>query len=163
MSAQPEYTLSELLVARFDLVRRDLDGVLDLLNDGDLDWSPHAGMLTIRGQLQEIADKEAETLGWLETGIWPDGYEGSLGADATLAAVRDRLSDIRTDTLSRIRSADDGALRREVANPEGWWEALRLPACPVDEVLRNIAAHEWFHTAQIIAYLGARGEDPYPR
>ena len=156
-------TLAALLIARFDRVRHDLDRVLDLLNNDDLDWSPHEGMLTIRGQLREVADKEVETLEWLATGVWPDDYEGSFEPDATLSTIRGRLGRIRTETLSLLAGMDENALRRDVANPEGWWEALGLPVCPLDEILRNIAAHEWFHTGQIIAYLGARGEDPYPR
>ena len=31
------------------------------------------------------------------------------------------------------------------------------------EVLRNIAAHEWYHTGQLVSYLWTRGEDPYKK
>lgn len=152
--------LHDLLKARFASVRQDLCQALDRLREEDLDWAPREGMATIRGLLLEIANKEVETLGWVETGVWPDEYEGAFPDDASLATVRVRLDEIRTGSLALIDSLDEAGLRRTVANPEGWWEGLRIGECPFDEILRNVAAHEWYHTAQLVTYLWARGDDP---
>ena len=66
-------TVHGQLKARFEMVRQDLDAVLDQISDQDLDWAPGQGMRTVRGQLIEITGKEVETLGWIRTCIWPDG------------------------------------------------------------------------------------------
>ncbi len=102
-------------------------------------------MRTIRGQLLEIANKEVEALGWVATGAWPDDLDA-----------------IRAETFALIDSLDDGGLRRPIPNPEGWWEALRLPECPFDEILRNVATHEGhLQRADLRAYLGTRGQNPH--
>jgi len=153
-------SLHDLLKARFAATRQDLRQVLDRLSEQDLDWSPREGMRTIREQLLEIADKEVETLGWVATGSWPDDHEGAFAADASLTEIRARLDAIRADTLALVDSLDEESLRKPIAAPEIWWEALRLQACPFDEILRNIAAHEWYHTGQIVTYLWLMGDDP---
>ena len=56
----------ELLKARFNLVRRDLNRVLDRLTDELLQWAPREGMRTVGGQLFEIAGKEIELRNWMK-------------------------------------------------------------------------------------------------
>jgi len=153
-------TLADLLKARFASVRQDLRKALDRLQEEDLDWAPKEGMPAIRGLLLEIANKEVEVLGWVATGVWPDDYDGAFGENASLALIHSRLEEIRAETLLLIDSLGEAGLRRPISPPERWWEALRLPECPFDEILRNIAAHEWYHTGQIVTYLWIRGDNP---
>jgi uncharacterized damage-inducible protein DinB len=143
-------------------VRQDLDKVLQRLDDADLSWSPGEGLRTVAGQLLEIANKEKEVLVWIQTGVWPDDGPDAFDVEtATIERVRDTLASLRRDTYAYIDSLSDSELEELVQSPEGWWEAMRLTACPRSEVLRNIAAHEWYHTGQLIIYLWMRGDDPY--
>ncbi len=150
----------ELLKARFAYVRQDLEEVLAKLRDEDLTWRPADGMPTISDLLLEIANKEMETVEWIRRGAWPDGEPDAFEASATRAAINDRLASLRVETFAFIDSLTDAQLDEPVFSPERWWEALRLTQCPVAEVLRNIAAHEWYHTGQLVTYLWLRGENP---
>ncbi|MBS1708477.1 MAG: DinB family protein [Armatimonadetes bacterium] len=152
----------DLLKARFAHVRRDLDRVLDRLVEADMRWTPAQGMRTVASQLVEIADKERETLVWVQTGVWPDDDPPTFDEETvTLAEARVALARLRKATYAFIDGQTEAELERPVANPEGWYEALGLLQCPLSEVLRTVAAHEWYHTGQLVMYLWSRGEDPY--
>lgn len=154
-------TLQELLKARFAMVRQDLEEVLDRLTDADLRYAPRIGMRTVAGQLIEIANKEKEALGWIRAGVWPDGEPDAFDPEtADLATMRAALNKLRADTFAYIDSQSEAQLCEPISCPERWWEALRLTSCPKNEVLRNIAAHEWYHTGQLVTYLWMRGDDP---
>ena len=149
------------LKARFAFVRQDLGDVLKRLKDPDLSWAPQEGMRTIAGQLLEIANKEKEVLVWVQTGEYPDYDPDAFDLEtATIEEIRTALASIRVETYRYIDSLTDDQLEREIVCPQRWWEAMRLPSCPLSEVLRNVAAHEWYHTAQLITYVWMRGDDP---
>ena len=154
--------LHDLLKARFATVRRDLDKTLSRFTDEDVYWKLGDGMRTVGAQLLEIADKDREVIIWLKTGTWPDDEPPSFDPETTsLDQMRAALNAIRSTTLAYIDSMTEAELEMPVYSPEDWWEALRLTECPRSEVLRNIAAHEWYHTGQLIIYRWMRGDDPY--
>ena len=151
----------KFIKARFSFVRQDLDEVLARLKDSDLLWSPAEGMRTIADQLLEIANKEKEVLVWLQVGTWLDDGDDAFDlSSATVDGIRVTLSSLRVQTFAYIDSLTEAQLDELVPCAEGWWEALRLTACPRGEILRNIAAHEWYHTGQLLTYLWMRGDDP---
>ena len=140
------------------MARTDLDEVLGRLKDEDLSWAPAPGMPSISDLLFEISRKEIETLAWLRTGVWPDDDEGET--PPTLAGWRALFDSVRAETHSYLASHTEDALQAGVKNPEGWWEGLRIAECPKSEIIRNIAAHEWYHTGQLVTYLWLKGDDP---
>jgi len=151
----------EFLKARFAYVRQDLEGVLQRLDDSDLTWKPAEGMPSIADLLLEIANKEKETIPWLQTGVWPDGGPDAFDLEsATLEDIKAAFATLRPQTYAYIDSLSQAELDELVQSPERWWEALRLTACPRSEVIRNIAVHEWYHTGQLITYLWIRGDNP---
>jgi len=151
----------DYLKARFASVRRDLEQVLDRLTDQDLPWHPREGMHTIGDLLLEIANKEKEALGWVQTGTWPDdGPDAFDLSTATLAEIRAAMVALRQETYHYIDSLDNTELEWLIPNPNRWYEALRITECPLSEVLRTIATHESYHTAQLITYLWLRGDNP---
>ena len=153
--------LHGLLKARFSWVRQDLDATLSRFGDTDLSWSPRDGMRTVGGQLLEIADKDREVVIWMKTGVWPDDEPPSFDLETTnLDQARTALADIRQTTLVYIDSMTEAELEMPIRPPEVWWETMRLPECPRSEVLRNIAAHEWYHTGQLVIYRWMLGDDP---
>jgi len=146
----------DYLKARLVYVRQDFDAVLDELNDADLPWRPAGDMPSIAGLLVEIANKEKELIAWLQSGEWPDDDPDAFDERATLTEMRLVLEALRKETLRYIDSFDEAGLEELVPCPEQWWEALRLEACPRSEILRNLAAHEWYHTGQLIVYQSMR-------
>ena len=153
--------LHELLKARFAMVRQDLEGVLARLSDADMSWAPREGMRTVSGQFVEIAIKEKEVLTWIRRGEWVDeDAEAFEEQNSTIQVMRATLNSIRVETLAYIDSLSESELQEPISSPERWWEALRLTECPRSEILRNVAAHEWYHTGQLVSYLWMRGEDP---
>ncbi|MHB8636529.1 MAG: DinB family protein [Fimbriimonadaceae bacterium] len=151
----------EFLVARFAFVRQDLNEVLGRLTDADLRWAPADGMPTVAELLLEIANKEPEAIAWLQTGTWPESEVGAFDPrTATLADIKTTFVALRVATLAYIGSLSEDGLNVLVHSPERWWEASRLTDCPRSEVLRNVAAHEWYHTGQLVTYLWLRGDNP---
>lgn len=148
----------DYLKARLLYVRQDFDDLLDDLTDADLPLRPVDDMPSVAGLLVEMANKEKELIAWLQNGEWPDDDRDAFEETATLAEMRSVFSTLREETLRYIDTFDDAGMEELVPCPEKWWEALRLEACPRSEILRNIAAHEWYHTGQLIVYLHARGE-----
>lgn len=143
------------------MVRQDLDQVLARFTDADVSWSPGQGARTVGGQLFEIVGKEVETLLWIQQGEWPEEVSPFDPNSSTIAEMRTVLGSIREETFTYLDSQSEADLRRMIPCPDGWWEALRLTECPQDEILRNIAMHEWYHTGQLVSYLWIRGDDPY--
>ena len=146
------------LLKRLLYVRQDFDEVLEKPADADLPWRPADDMPSIAGLLIEIANKEKEMIGCKmangQTTIltpstnwrhWPKFASFSQPCE---------------QTLRYIDSFDEAGLEELVPCPEQWWEALRLDACPRSEILRNVAAHEWYHTGQLIVYQSMRALVP---
>jgi uncharacterized damage-inducible protein DinB len=143
-------------------VRQDFDEVLDELTDADLPRRPIDDLPSVAGLLVEMANKEKELVAWLREGEWPDEDPDAFDETTTLAEMRSVFARLREETLRYIDSYDEAGLEELVECPEKWWEALRLEACPRSEILRNLAAHEWYHTGQLIVYLHAWSE-PTPQ
>lgn len=132
--------------------------MLEKLTDADLPWRPTDNMPSVAGLLIEMANKEKELISWLQGGEWPDDDLDAFDETATIAQMRSVFSSLREQTLNFIDSFDEEGLEELVQCPEKWWEALRLEACPRSEILRNLAAHEWYHTGQLIVYMQVRSE-----
>lgn len=149
-------TTHDYLKARLAYVRQDFDEVLEKLTDADLPWRPAGDLPSVAGLLVEMANKERELIAWLQSGEWPEDDPDAFEETAALAEMRSAFATLREETLRYIDSFDEAGLEELVPCPEKWWEALRLEACPRSEILRNVAAHEWYHTGQLIVYLNAR-------
>lgn len=158
------HSLSSLggrLKTRLELVRGDLDEVVGRLVDADLSWAPREGMRTIGGQLTEIAEFEMQLHGLFETEVAPSWEEVHQQAQrSTVAEYKELLAGLRAKTVAMIDSQSDEELDATISVPSRWFEALRLEATPKSEVLRSLAAHEWYHTGQLVSYLWSRGDNP---
>lgn len=147
--------------ARLAVTRSDLDQVVTRLADSDMRWAPAPGMKTVAGLLLEIADKDREIVGWLRDGAWPDDDPPAFDPEAaTLVEAVEGLRTTRRQTWDYVDSLSDEEIDEVLDLPELWWESLRLPRCPRSEMLRNISAHEWYHTGQLVTYLWSRSENP---
>ena len=156
-------TRSALLKARLELVRRDLDDVVDRLTPELLDWAPAEGMRTVSGQIVEIVATEMQLIALLKDGqrLSDTDAQKIIGDCGDLVNLRRTLLDFRKQTLDYMDSLSDDELAEEIPFDGGWLASLTLPAIPRAEVFINIADHEWYHVGQLTSYLWARGDDPY--
>lgn len=156
------HTLRELLTGRLATIRLDLDEALDHAEGIDLEWAPTEGMRTLGGQILEIAATEDQFLQNLRTGSTEPYAETEARLQrANLAEYRQVLREVREATLEYLNSSSAEELEAEMAIPDGWWEGLGLPSVPRAEIVRSLAAHEWYHTGQIVSYLWFAGRNPY--
>jgi len=148
---------------RLELVREDLEQAISRIGEDMLGWAPREGMRTIRGQLLEIAATERQNLAWLQERKQLSFQEAEDfgGLENSLDGLKQALRDTRKETLDLIEGKSENELRAPIPMPERWFESLKLPEVPLEEVIRSIAAHEWYHTGQLVSYLWARGDDPY--
>lgn len=155
--------MHDLIRARFEQVRRSLTSELDALTDDLLTWAPRAGMRTCGGMLFEIAGKEVELLTYARHGGLEEWVEiESFGPrEASIEGWRDILAEVRAETLVFLDSMSLDKLDDPVRFPGEWWEGLYLKEVPMHEIFRSIAAHEWYHTGQLVSYQWMRGVNPY--
>lgn len=151
----------ELLKARLAYVRRHLDQALGEVTDDVLGWAPRDGMRTVGGQLFEILGKEIELLTYAKAKGRAEWVEIDELDIVSVEDWRRTLAETRAGTLAYLDSLTEADLNEPIPFPEGWWEGLCLTAIPMHEVFRSIAAHEWYHTGQLVSYLWLRGSDPY--
>ena len=153
----------DLLKARLFLVRSDLDDAIGRLTPEMMPWAPSPGMRTISGQLLEIVGTEMQVLRMLKEGktLSDEKVRQILGEYGSLTRLQRALADVRQETLEYIDSFSPEQLDEPVEVPTNWFESLGLPAVPRSEVIRSIAQHEWYHTAQLVSYLWSLGDNPY--
>lgn len=151
----------ELLTMRLAIVREDLEEVLTRLNEEMMSWAPREGMRTIGGQLVEIAGTELQIVIWMREERQASYEEVTNFGEQSLAGMKEILQSVRGETLSYMNSLSEDGLTDPAPFPERWFESLRLSHAPRAEAFRSIAAHEWYHTGQLVSYLWARGDDPY--
>jgi uncharacterized damage-inducible protein DinB len=158
-----ENTRHALLKARFALVRRDLDPIVDRLTPDLMKWAPAANMRTIAGQLVEIVATEMQLVARLKNGreISDPAALEIIGDGENLDNLRCALTDTRQQTLAYLDSLSETELAEEIAFEGGWFASLMLPTVPRAEIFLNIADHEWYHVGQLTSYLWARGDNPY--
>lgn len=118
-------------------------------------------MRTAGGLIQEIASTEQHTIQFLTEGN-PGDY-GSL-FDSNLGESWEDylrlLKEARDRTLAWLETWNEKALAEELRLPKGWDE-MGFATLPRSELILNIAAHEAYHTGQLVSYLWTSGSDPY--
>src|SRR5579872_5626168 len=94
--------VSFFLKGRLASVRRDLEEVIEHIDQKFSDWAPAPGMRTVSGQLVEIAITEMQIVLQLRDGRWiPDEEAKALIGDCeSIAVLTKALADIRADTLA---------------------------------------------------------------
>lgn len=154
--------LHDLLRARLAIVRGDLERALDQAEGFSPDWAPAPGVRTLGGLLAEIAATEVQLLQLMEGGpITPYPELERVMHRPSFAEFRQLLSEVREATLARLAAWSEADLLAEVDVDPGGWEGLGLARIPRAELVRSLAAHEWYHTGQLITSLWVAGRDPY--
>jgi uncharacterized damage-inducible protein DinB len=152
-----------LIKANLSSVRKELAEVFPRLSDDLLGWAPTEGMRTIHGQFVEIMATELNAYERLRD--MPrrpyEEVEAPFWEIKSVSGLIEKLNDIRSQTLQLMDSLDDDAMNAPAETSESFAEWLELKAVPASEVFRFIARHESYHAGQLVAYLWARGDNPY--
>ncbi|MBS1712143.1 MAG: DinB family protein [Armatimonadetes bacterium] len=151
----------ELLKSRLAYVRRDLDEAVSRLTDEDMGWAPAEGMRTIGGQLHEIAATELQDIALFrgETTRFDEIAKGAKRG--TLAEYKELLAATRGELIALIDSLSEADLAKPLQVDPRWFESFGNSEVPLAEAIRSVAMHEWYHTAQLVSYLWAKGDNPY--
>jgi uncharacterized damage-inducible protein DinB len=157
------YSRKDLIKERFASTRNDLMEIVERISPDMLEWAPAPGMRTISGQLAEIIAVEMPLVPQLkENRRMPysevDEIIGDLG---DLGNLRRWLDEVRETTLRYLDELSEGELAEEVPCGDAWFGTLWLEKMPRAEHFLNITEHEFYHVGQLVAYLWARGDDPY--
>ncbi|MBX3096286.1 MAG: DinB family protein [Fimbriimonadaceae bacterium] len=152
----------QFLKGRLAVVRQDLVEAVDRLTDDMLEWAPAKGMRTIGGQLQEIAATELQEHALLKQLSNPNYDDAFRRAKRnSVEEYRRLLLEVRNETIALIDGWSEDDLNERVPVPTNWFEGLGQDDVPRAEIIRSLAAHEWYHTGQLVSYLWTRGDDPY--
>jgi uncharacterized damage-inducible protein DinB len=157
--------LNERLKIELDVIRRDLFRAAEALEPEAWDWAPQADMKSFRKLLLEIGALELMNLRVLQGGgsdDWGEA-EGEVARRAGETGLPlQTLTDLRAETLTWLAAADDEQLRTPIPIPESWAHAFGgVTALEPEELVREIARHEYYHFAQIVTYRWLRGHNPY--
>ena len=158
-----QHSRHTLLKARFALVRRDLDPLLDRISTDMLGRAPVEGMRTISGQIVEMISTEMQIIARLKEGKEISDAEAQeiIGDCGDVENLRRALVAFRGQTFDYLGSLSEAELVEEVPFDGGWFASLMLPTVPRAEIFLNIADHEWYHVGQLTSYLWALGHNPY--
>lgn len=155
-------TSRDLLLARLAMVRQDLDEALDTVGDLPMTWAPAPGVRTLGGLIAEIVATELQ-LGEMLRQAKLSNFSTleKRSTPKTLEDGRSLLTATREGTLAALAAFSDAELEEEVSVPKGGWEGLGAAKISRAELLRSLAAHEWYHTGQLVTSLWTAGRDPY--
>jgi hypothetical protein len=150
----------ERLLFELDQVRRELRTEAKYIDD--IDWAPTPDMKSYRALLLEVGAMQAETFVMLSERRIPEWSESeSLVAGDT---VSDKLSSLDT-TLEKIKmvlmATKDDALEATVTVPHEWVASFGAREVEIEEFVRWVARHEYYHLGQIVSYNWIRGINPY--
>ena len=156
-------TTQDLVRSNFSSVRKSLDEVIAHLEDEMLYWAPRPEMHSIHRVLMDILTTEVSIVERLQ-GV-PRRSDEELDAPylpiKTVDGMAEMLELVRAGTLTYLSSLSESDLGAPAKISQAFQQELDLTPAPVSEVLRYIARHEYYHTAQLISYLWTRGDDPY--
>jgi hypothetical protein len=154
--------LRDRLLHELDSIRNELIETISSLSKTDLDFAPRDGMKGYRALLIEIGAMEAESSILIRTGRVPEWSESeSYVKGESVAELLESLAAIRQDLRAHIDQADEAELARQIPIPEEWWSFIGDSEIEVEELLRWVARHEYYHLGQIITYRWIQGNNPY--
>lgn len=163
-------TWKELLRAQIEAAYTSTDGLMSLVDDEHLDWSPPTGdnWMTMGQVLHHLSDACGSPCKGFVTGDWglPEEFDPEHASPADMmppaealpavdrvSTARARLAEDKTVALEMIeRSSEEDLSRKKVAPP---WD-------PTEDVLGRylllMVAHLETHKAQLFYYLKLQGK-----
>ncbi len=142
---------AKTLFAHWDAVRAGLIQALDQLTDAQLDFTPRAGLWSLRETVCHIAGAEE---GWLRHIVpnAPDwmGFGYAAGDYPTVASLKSLLAEVHARTAAQFGADADALLDQVVALP--WGPQVRL-----EWAVWHVLEHEIHHRGEVYLMLGLLG------
>lgn len=136
------------------MVRDQLKETLENCQTDEFDWKPQPDMKSVKDMLRECGSAERVILEYAKTGErieFDSAVEWSgENLDSTLAD----LQSIRAITLDFIENVEDSMLDETRQNYRG-------EETEIEEFIRSIFVHEYYHVGQIIYNRWMLGHNPY--
>lgn len=152
----------ERIVRELNDIRKELIQEAEKIKPEEFEWRPRPDMenRTAKGLLREIGTMEKICVNWFIHGTlleWPNAVPWS-GED--LSSTLNDLRTIRQETLQYFETCSDADLDAPRPVPEQWHQYCGT-SWPLEEAVRWIARHEYYHLGQLIYNRWLLGYNPY--
>jgi uncharacterized damage-inducible protein DinB len=136
---------------RWEQVRAGLLSALDLLNDAQLDFTPRAGLWSLRETVMHIAGTEE---GWLRCYTANRWHENQFEASnyPTVASLKVLLADVHAVTAAQFAQDPDALFGQVCQLP--WGRETTM-----DWAVWHVLEHEIHHRGEVYLMLGLMGMD----
>jgi uncharacterized damage-inducible protein DinB len=148
------------LKIELDAIREQLNEQIDAIPPDELGWKPKPDMKSFQDLLLEIGAQERISLRWVrerETLEWSEAWDAIRREGEETGSFREALARVRAETLGFLAEAEEERLQTPAPLPQEWRAAFGAEAIEPEELIREIARHEYYHLGQIIAYRRIRG------
>jgi uncharacterized damage-inducible protein DinB len=154
-------TLAQRLLRELKDIRDELQQVVRKFQPEEFHWQPRPGMKSAKDLLQEIGRMEKICMNVAMGGPkleWQNAVSWS-GTDVT--ATLEDLAAVRTETVRHLQSTSDERLHNPIQLPDSWHQYFAGPTVELEEIIRWVARHEYYHLGQLITYRWLLGYNPY--
>lgn len=144
----------ERLIRGLEIVRDQLKQALEGCDAEEFDWKPRPDMKSVKDMLRECGNVERVILTYAQTGErieFDDAVEWN-GDD--LSSTLSDLKTVRKSTLNFLEELDESVLDETRQN-------MRGEDTEIEEFIRSIFVHEYYHVGQIIYNRWMLGHNPY--
>lgn len=157
--------IAERLIHELLQIRAELREVVAPIPDSDIDWAPEPSMKSYRQQLHEIGAMQAETAIILTEKRMPswDECKANVQGDS-LPSILASLDGTLNELINQLKLMTDDELRStfplDESNAKFFGVAVHVE---LEELIRFIARHEYYHLGQIVTYRWIQGHNPYEK
>jgi len=144
----------ERLIKGFARVREQLVEALEGCNDEEFTWKPRPDMKSVQEMLRECGTIETIIVTYAQTEEQLEFETAVPWKGDNLKVTMKELEKIRGDTLQYIETLSEEELDATRLNPRG-------EETEIEEFLRSIYIHEYYHVGQIIYNRWLLGHNPY--
>ena len=161
----PGRPLQERLKTELNLVRRQLRDEVQPLLPPEWDWCPKPDMKSFRQHLLEIGTTEIISLRWIKEQrllAWEEAWQALQRHAEAETSLLKALEVVRVETLDYLAASDEVQLHTPIPLPREWYGSFGgIEQIEPEELVREIARHEYYHLGQIITYRWLQGHNPY--
>lgn len=143
-------------------IRKELISESEKITPEEFEWLPRPDMQarTAKGLLREIATMEKLSIGWFATGKMLPWESAIAWSGEQVQSTLNDLKQVRDETLQYLATCTDANLDEPRPMPEQWHQHCGTH-WPIEEAVRWVARHEYYHLGQLIYNRWLQGHNPY--
>ena len=152
----------ERIVKELADIHKELFSESEKITPEEFEWLPRPDMQarTAKGLLREIATMEKLTMGWFSTGKMLDWNSAIPWSGDDAQSTLNDLRKVREETMQYLESCADADLDEPRPMPAQWHQYCGTH-WPLEEAVRWVARHEYYHLGQLIYNRWLLGHNPY--